>query len=412
MAKESTFSAIDVGTSKICTLIASFQEGSLKILGAGITPSEGIRKGLVVNIDQAREAIKRSVHLAQRTSGRSVNAAYISVTGRHISSVNNRGVVAIPKSDRMVSSRDLKRVLQSARSITIPNERRLLHVIPRSYTLDGQTGVRNPVGMCGFRLDVETHIITAAATSIHNLVKCIRGVGVEVENLVLEPLASAEAVIRPEEKEAGVLLVDIGGGTTDIAIFKEGSIWHTSVLPVGGYQITRDISIGLGIPWEMAEGIKKRYGSLLVKSSNSDQQAEPTPLAPGNSYAGLSQDLGDIIRARVDEIFKLVMLEMPDSKYETIVPAGMVLTGGTANLPGIDALAQEVLNLPVRIGAPQGMVGLADDLHDPAYASSVGLLLWAAHQQSDEPALPYQPRLGRRGLARRWFSRLKSWLGR
>ncbi|GAI56099.1 unnamed protein product, partial [marine sediment metagenome] len=226
------------------------------------TQSRGLHKGLVVNINEAKESIRESVRKAEQASDFKVETAYVGVTGRHVNSLNNRGVVAITRNDRLVRRDDLKRVLQCAQSVKIPSDRKLLHVIPRGYTIDGQVGVENPIGMHGFRLDVETHVITAAVTSVQNLVKCIRGIGIDIEDLILEPLASSEAVLSEDEKQVGVILADIGGGTTDVAVFKDRSIWHTSILPVAGYQLTRDISIGLGLPFDVAEEMKKRYGSV------------------------------------------------------------------------------------------------------------------------------------------------------
>ena len=275
-------------------------------------------------------------------------------------------------------SDDLRRVLASAQSVKIPSDRRLLHVIPRSYAVDGQPGVKNPVGMHGFRLDVETHVITAAVTSVQNLVKCIRSIGIDIEDLILEPLASSEAVLTEDEKQVGVILADIGGGTTDVAVFKEGSIWHTSILPVAGYQLTRDVSIGLGLPFDVAEEMKKRYGSVMpVYESKAETSNAISQDGHGVSY----QDLCDIIRARVEEIIKLILLEMPNSEYETLVPAGLVLTGGSSNLAGIAALGRDILQLPVRVGTPTNIGGITDTLYDPAYATSVGLLLWAAKHE-------------------------------
>jgi cell division protein FtsA len=292
--------------------------------------------------------------------------------------MNNRGVVAITRNDRVVRSDDLKRVLASAQSIKVPSDRKLLHVIPRAYAVDGQAGVKNPVGMHGFRLDVETHVITAAVTSIQNLIKCIRSIGIDVEDLVLEPLASSEAVLTEDEKQVGVILADIGGGTTDVAVFKEGSIWHTSILPVAGYQLTRDISIGLGLPFDVAEEMKKRYGSVMpVYESRGEATTAISQDGHGVSY----QDLCDIVRARVEEIMKLILLELPNSEYETLVPAGLVFTGGSANLSGIAALGREILQLPVRVGTPMSIHGITDTLNDPAYATSVGLLLWGAKNE-------------------------------
>ncbi|MFB0559056.1 MAG: cell division protein FtsA, partial [Dehalococcoidales bacterium] len=314
-------------------------------------------------------------------SGYRVESAYVGVTGRHVSSLNNRGVVAITRNDRLVRPDDLRRVLACAQSVKTPSDRRLLHVIPRSYAVDGQVGVKNPVGMYGFRLDVETHVITAATTSVQNLVKCIRGIGIDIEDLILEPLASGEAVLTEDEKEVGIILADIGGGTTDIAVFKDGSIWHTAILPVAGYQLTRDVAIGLGLPFDVAEEMKKRYGSVMpVYESKIETPSTISADGHGVSY----QDLCDIIRARVEEIIRLILLEMPRSEYETLVPAGLVLTGGSSNLSGIDALGRDILKLPVRVGIPTNIYGITDTLRDPAYATSVGLLLWGTKHKDTQ----------------------------
>ena len=376
MKKGTTLTSIDVGTTKVCTIVADVSSGNnIRVIGVGITPTIGLAKGLVVNINEARESIRESVRKAEQASGYRVESAYVGVTGRHVSSLNNRGVIAITRNDRLVRSDDLRRVLECARGVKVPSERRLLHVIPRGYAVDGQAGVRNPVGMHGFRLDVETHIITAATTSVQNLVKCIRSIGVDIDDLILEPLASSEAVLTEDERQVGVILADIGGGTTDIAIFRDGSIWHTAVLPVAGYQITRDVAIGLGLPFVVAEEMKKKYGSVMpVYESKAETPAALSENGHGVSY----QDLCDIIRARVEEILRLISLELPHAEYKAIVPAGLVLTGGSAKLSGIAALGQDMLRLQVRVGVPSGMYGIADALHDPAYATGVGLLLWGS----------------------------------
>jgi len=400
MAKRTTITSIDVGTTKICTTIADTSDGGgVRVIGVGMAKSKGLHKGLVVNINEAKESIRESIKKAEQASGTKIESAYIGVTGRHVTSVNNRGVVAINRSDRLVRRDDLKRVLQCARSIKVPNDRKLLHVIPRGYAVDGQTGVKNPVGMHGFRLDVETHIITAAVTSVQNLIKCIRGVGVDIDDLILEPLASSEAVLTEDEKQIGTILADIGGGTTDIAVFKDGSIWHTAILPVAGYQLTRDIAIGLGLPFDVAEEMKKRYGSVMpVYESKAETLSPISEDGHGVSY----QDLCDILRARVEEVMRLILLEMPRSEYESFVPGGLVLTGGSSNLSGIDVLGRDILRLPVRVGVPTNIYGIADALRDPAYATSVGLLLWGAKHKGTQT---WQPR--RFGI-RHFISRIKS----
>ncbi len=379
MKKQTTIASIDVGTTKVCTTLAEVDDGGgVRVIGVGITPSQGLHKGLVVNINEARESIRTSVRQAEQVSAHKVESAYVGVTGRHVSSLNNRGVVAITRNDRRVRPDDLKRVLTCAQSVKVPDDRKILHVIPRGYSIDGQLGVKNPVGMHGFRLDVETHVITAAIASVQNLVKCIRGIGIDIEDLILEPLASSEAVLTEDEKQVGVILADIGGGTTDIAVFREGSIWHTAILPVAGYQLTRDISIGLGLPFDVAEQMKKRYGSVMPVSETKIE----TPSGITEDGHGVShQDLCDILKARVEEILRLILLEMPQSDYEALVPAGLVLTGGSSNLSGIEALGRNILQLPVKVGIPANMYGISDDLHDPAYATSVGLLLWGVKHE-------------------------------
>ena len=374
--RKHTLTAIDVGTTKVCTTIAEVNDGGvIRVAGVGVTPCQGLHKGLVVNISEARESIRESVRKAEQTSSYRVESAYVGVTGRHVSSINNRGVVAITRNDRLVRPDDLRRVLASAQSVKVASDRKLLHVIPRSYAVDGQAGVKNPVGMHGFRLDVETHVVTAAVASVQNLVKCIRGIGIDIDDLILEPLASSEAVLTEDEKEVGIILADIGGGTTDIAVFKDGSIWHTAILPVAGYQLTRDVAIGLGLPFDVAEEMKKRYGSVMpVYEAKVETASAISEDGHGVSY----QDLCDIIRARVEEIIRLILLELPRSDYETLVPAGLVLTGGSSNLSGIDVLGREILQLPVRVGIPTSIYGITDTLRDPAYATSVGLLLWGA----------------------------------
>ena len=375
MKKRGTITAIDVGTTKICTITANVEDsGNLRVIGVGIAPSTGMHKGLVVNIKEAAQSIQSSVRKAELMSGQKIESAYIGVTGRHITSVNNRGAISINNNDKLVRSEDLKRVMKTAQNVKISAERKLLHIIPRGFALDGQTGVKNPVGMHGQRLDVETHIITTAVTSVQNVMKCVRTVGVDVDDLVLEPLASSEAVLTEEEKQSGVILADIGGGTTDVAIFRDGSIWHTAILPVAGYQLTRDVAMGLGLPFDVAEDMKKRYASVMpVYEGKRQTPQEMLQDGHGVSY----QDLCDIVRARIEEIVRLIMLELPQTDYEQLVPAGLVFTGGSANLSGIDALARDMMRLPVRVGSPSNLPGVQDKLRDPAYATAVGLILWA-----------------------------------
>jgi len=375
MARRKVISAIDVGTTKIATIMANAKaENDIEILGIGVVPSHGLHKGIVVNMDEARESIVASVKEAERISGIRIDSAYIGVTGRHISCLNNQGVVSIPRSDRLVRPEDLKRALSVARSVFVPEGKKLLHAIPRYYALDGQEGVKQPVGMHGTRLDVETHIITASATAVQNLVKCVRSTGIEVEDLILEPLASSEAVLTQEEKEAGVIMADIGGGTTDIAVFKGGNIYHTSIIPVAGYQVTSDISIGLGLPFSIAEKMKKRYGNVTPDLEINQEDR----VGIENGHSASYRDLCTIIRSRMEELLQLILLEMPTTDYRSLAPFGLVLTGGTANLTGLEELGSSLLRMPVRKGRPvnSGIYGISDILHDSAYATTLGLILW------------------------------------
>jgi cell division protein FtsA len=387
--KRTKIAAIDVGTTKVCTVMADIdRNGILRTVGLGVVPSAGLQKGLVVNVNEAKESIRESIRAAERVAGYKLESAYVGITGRHITSVNNHGVVAITRNDMLVRPDDMQRVLQTTRNIKVPSDQKLLHVIPRNYIIDGQQGVKNPVGMHGFRLDLEAHIITAAAASVQNLTKCIRGVGVEIEDLVLEPLASAEAILTDEEKEKGVVVADIGGGTTDIAVFKDNTIYHTAILPVAGYQISRDISIGLGLSFELAEEMKKRYGNVYPIHKDKD---ESDRILPTNGHNISYSELSDIIRIRVEELLSLIVLELPQNDYANFALSGVVLTGGSANLPGIAELGQDLSRLPVRVGVPVNIYGVTDSLLDPAYATSVGLLLWKRRNQG---AKGYQTRGG------------------
>ena len=395
MSKRNLIVSIDVGTTKICTTVAEASETNrVQVAGVGISPSNGLHKGLVVNINEAKEAIRDSVRKAEQASGYKVESAYVGVTGRHVTSLNNQGVVAITRNDRLVRPDDLRRVLQNAQNIKVPSDRKLLHIIPRHYSVDGQTGVQDPVGMHGFRLDVETHVITAAVASIQNMTKCIRGIGIDIDDLVLEPLASGESVLSEHDKQAGVVLADIGGGTTDVAIFKDGSIWHTAILPVAGYQLTRDIAIGLGLPFEVAEEMKKRYGTVYPDLDEEEASANISKNGHGISH----RELSEIVRARAEEILRLIVLELPRSDREAIMPAGLVLTGGSSNLDGLANLGEDILGLPVRIGSPFNVPGISDALCDPAYATSVGLMLWGAKHTKPQNWKPFKFNFGLKKL--------------
>ena len=376
-------SAIDVGTTKVCTIMADVDEAGIRILGVGVVPSRGLQKGMVVNLNEARDVIRRSVVMAEQSAGYKIDSAVVSITGRHIHSANNRGVIAISRKDEMVRPQDVSRVLEVARNVTIPADRRLLHLLPLSYTVDGQEGVKNPVGMHGFKLEVETHMVTASATAVENLSKCVRGANVDIDEMVFSPLACAEAVLTTDELQNGVVLADIGGGTTDIAVFKDGNIIHTSVLPVAGYQVTHDISVGLGVSWELAEEIKMRYGSVMQVSDEGNEQM----LSEGGHSFPQSQ-LAEIIRSRVEEMIRLALLEVPGEDYQSLLRGGMVITGGSANLPGLADLGTEIARLPVRIGMPPAMYGVSERLAEPAFATSLGLIIWKAKGRTEIPVKP------------------------
>jgi cell division protein FtsA len=396
--KRTKIAAMDVGTTKVCTVMADLDENSVpRILGVGVAPTQGLQNGMVVNFNEAKQSIIESVRRAEQTAGHKLESVYVGVTGRHVNSVNNRGVIAITRNDKMVHTKDLERVLEVAKSVKIPNDRELLHVIPRNYVVDGQEGVKNPVGMHGFRLDVEAHIITAAVSSIQTLTRCIRGIGIEIEDVILEPLASAEAVLTEDERQNGVMLADIGGGTTDIVVFKDNSVCFTAVLPVAGYQISRDISIGLGVPYDLAEEMKKKYADVTpvrhevsARGKSSNSKPEDKIIAENGHNVSYS-DMSEIIRIRVEELLRLIVLQTQQTDYAKFIPAGIVLTGGTANLPGIAELGSEVTHLPVRIGVPFDLYGVSDTLHDPAYATAVGLLLWKRRNESTRSWRPSNP---------------------
>ena len=367
---------IDIGTSKICTLVARVEEGSnLRILGVGIEPSQGLRKGTVVDLNAAASAVSRSVEKAERTSGFEINAALVSLAGSHVSSINSRGVVGI--TGGIVDNEDIDRALDAAQAVAIPHNREIIHVIQRGFIVDGQDGIRTPVGMHGFRLEVEAHIITASASTVENLRQCVGASGIEVSQFVLNPLASGEIVLSETERQMGVAVVDIGGGTTDMAIYIDGDVWHTMVLAVGGNHVTSDIAHGLRLPISQAEEIKLKFGHAQQSAVSPEEQFTIRSFGGDTPTRINRTELANIIEARMEEIFYLVLQEIRRSGYDGLLPAGVVLTGGSSLMPGCRQLASQVMGLPARIAKPQNLVGLTDQLDSPAYATSVGLLEWA-----------------------------------
>jgi len=388
---------IDVGTTKVCALIADVDEaGVYRILGVGIEPSQGMRKGVVVDVEQASRSIAAAVDKAQRSAGYEIGAAFVSLAGAHVSSVNSRGVVGIGGGNYGIEQDDIDRALDNATAIAIPHGREVLHVIPRGFIVDGQEGIRQPLGMHGFRLEVEAHIITAATASVQNLSKCVEAAGVAVEAYVLNPLASAEVVLSDTEKEMGVVVVDIGGGTTDLAIYIDGNVWHTGVLAIGGNHLTSDIAHGLRLPADMAEKVKVDYGSANSSEVALHESFNVQPFGEDQPLQVTKHDLATIIEARVEEIFGLILQEIKRTGYDGLLPAGIVLTGGTSQLPGLRKVASSVLNLPCRVAGPQNLQGLVDRLTGPAYSTSVGLLHWAHQESVAPPARRKPPRKGAR----------------
>lgn len=382
MAVERIIVGIDIGTTKICTLIGQVDDNdSLHVIGIGVVPARGLRRGVVTDIEAASQAVGESVDKAERVAGQTVTQAWVGVGGSHISSQNNRGVVSIGRGDRPVDRDDIERVMESARTITMPHNRRIIHSLPRQFIIDDQDGIKNPLGLMGFRLEVEAHIVTGAVTSIQNLVRCVESNGIQVVDIVLQPLASSEAVLTDAEKKMGVVLVDMGGGTTDVAIHVEGSAWETIVFPIGGNHITNDIAIGLRMPYAAAEEIKIRYAHASPSVDNERELIEVATFGDENLRTISRAELCKLVVARTEEMFSYISREVKRSGLDSLLPAGVVLTGGTASLTGIRDLAARTLQVPVRIGAPRRLRGLVEAVSSPAYATGVGLLLWGQKAQ-------------------------------
>ena len=375
---ERTIVGIDVGSSKVCTLVGEVgDDGETRVIGVGQVVSRGIRKGVVINVADATASIAASVGEAERMSGYKIERAYVGLSGTHISSLNSRGVVGISRREDGITMEDVDRVLDAAHAIAVPHNQEVVHVIPRSFVVDGQTGVRDPVGMHGFRLEVEAHIVTGSTTAIQNLVKCVEGAGLEVDELILASIAAGNSVLTENEREMGVVLADIGAGTTDIAIFIEGTVWHTVTLGVGGEYITGDIAIGLRLPPTTAEEIKVQHGHALAAQVSPDEHFTVPTIGGGTPQVVPRWKLAEIIEARVEEIISMVQQEIKRSGYDGLLPAGVVLCGGTAQLSGIQELGRDTFELPVRIGSPRNLYGLVDRISSPAHAVGAGLMGWS-----------------------------------
>jgi len=364
---------IDVGTHKICTIIGEVRPDDIFVVGVGIEPSRGMKKGVVNDISALTNAISASVHKAEKGSGYQIQRAFVSVAGSHIASLNSRGVAGI-MGQRGVTLDDIDRAMDAARAIAIPHNREVLHVVPRSYALDGQDRVRSPLGMHGFRLEVEAHIITASTTSVANLEKAVQDAGVMVDRFILNPLAAGDAILTREERESGVVVIDIGGGTTDLAIFIEGTVWHTAVIPVGGDHVTNDITYLTHIPFETAEAVKVQYGHANSSDIDKLEALVVEPFGEGMPTEISRYQMSQIIEARMEEIFELVHKEIKRSGYDGLLRAGAVITGGCSQLGGAKAVAGHALNMPVRLAKPERLTGMVDALRNPSYSTSVGLL--------------------------------------
>jgi cell division protein FtsA len=404
---ERTIVGIDIGTTKICTLVAEQDvDNHLQIVGVGVVPARGLRKGVIVNINEAMACVAESIDIAERVSGYQIERAYVGASGGHMASLNSRGVVAIGRSNHGVTYDDIERALDAAGAVPIPHNRQVIHVIPRGYVVDGQDGVRDPVGMHGFRLEVEAHIITGSATSLQNLVKCVESLGVTVDELALDPLASGYAVLAETEQQMGVVVADIGGGTTDIAIFIDGTVWHTVVLEVGGNHLTNDLAIGLRLPFDSAEKIKLQHGHAVPSDVRAEESFSVTAFDGHAQQQIFRREVANILEARVEEIFGLILREIKRSGYDGLLPAGVVLCGGSAQLAGMVESGRKVLGMPVRIGQPRDLRGLVDQLSSPAFATGVGLLQWGV---TSSLAPRMQRRRSRINIGRRlggWFRNL------
>jgi cell division protein FtsA len=384
--RETVLVGIDAGTTKVTTLIGEVDRGGdVNIIGYGIAPSVGMKKGMVANIDQTVNSIAASLEKAERLSGYKISSAFVAVGGSHISSQNSRGVVAVSGHKREVSREDVARATEAAKAIQVPSNREILHVIPRGYIVDGQEGIKDPLGMSAVRLEVETHIVAGAATSIQNLSKCIANANVQIDEMVISSLAAAEATLTDTEKELGVMVADIGGGTTDLAIFTDGAVYHSAVLPVGAINVTNDVAIGLRTSLDLAEEIKIKHGSANLAEIAPEELLNVAVLGEGGGQTIQRKKLCEIIEARMSEIYSLIGEEIKRSGHAGLLPAGVVLTGGGARLGGVAELAREVLQMPVRVASPQGVGGLMDQLSNPAFSTPIGLLLWGAHHIGSEP---------------------------
>ena len=394
---------LDIGTSKVVTVVGELAaQNTVEIIGIGSHPSRGLKRGVVVNIESTVQSIQRSVEEAELMAGCEIHTVYAGIAGSHVRSLNSHGIVAIR--DKEVTSSDVDRVIDAARAVAIPANQRILHVLPQEFLIDSQEGIREPVGMSGIRLEAKVHLVTGAISAAQNIVKCVQRCGLEVEDMVLEQLASSYSVLTEDEKDLGICLVDTGGGTTDIAVFRGGAIQHTAVIPIAGDQVTNDIAISLRTPTQYAEEIKIKYACALSQLANSDETIEVPSVGDRPPRRLARQTLAEVVEARYDELFSLVRDELRRSGFEELIAAGVVLTGGSSKMEGAVELAEEIFHVPVRLGVPQYVEGLADIVRNPIHATAVGLLLYGkevAQVQADAAAA----KVGVVGVS----SRMKAW---
>lgn len=395
---------LDIGTSKIVAIVGSINSaGQIEVIGLGMHPSRGLKKGVVVNIESTVQSIQRAVEEAELMAGCQIYSVNAGIAGSHIRSLNSHGIVAIR--DKEVTAADVERVIDAARAVAIPADQKILHILPQEFVIDNQDGIREPVGMSGVRLEAKVHIVTGAVSAAQNIIKCVRRCGLEVDDVVLEQLASSYAVLTEDEKELGVCLVDIGGGTTDIAVFADGSIKHTAVIPIAGDQVTKDVAVALCTPTQYAEEIKIRFACALRQLASAEESIEVPSVGERPARRLARQTLAEVIEPRIEELLSLVKAELRRSGYEDMAAAGIVLTGGTSKMEGIIELAEEVFHMPVRLGLPQHVSGLVDVVRNPIFATGVGLLIYGQKHKESKPAQRGRKLSGSKGV----LARMKSW---
>ena len=394
---------LDIGTSKVVAIVGEIASGGgIEIIGIGSHPSKGLKKGVVVNIESTVHSIQRAVEEAELMAGCQIHSVFAGIAGSHIRSLNSHGIVAIR--DKEVTPGDVERVIDAARAVAIPADQKILHILPQEFVIDDQDGIREPVGMCGVRLEAKVHMVTGAVSAAQNIVKCVRRCGLEVDDIILEQLASSYSVLTEDEKDLGVCLVDIGGGTTDIAIFTEGSIRHTAVIPIAGDQVTNDIAVALRTPTQYAEEIKIKYACALTQIAARDESIEVPSVGERPPRRLARQTLAEVVEPRYEELLSLIQAELRRSGFEDLIAAGIVLTGGSSKIEGLVDLAEEVFHVPVRLGVPQTVVGLVDVVRNPIYATGVGLLLFGSQNRVQRA---FEADFGR-GVRGVW-ERMKSW---